>query len=1344
MKVFESSFQYKVIYIFEINDNEHKGLLKIGDATLKTNKMFDDASLQPNSRELNEAAKERIRQYTNTAGINFNLLYTELAVRVKTTNNNDIKVVAFRDHEVHEVLENSGFEKAKINGTTGKEWYKVNLDTAVKAIDAVKKGYGNLSYSTRVTTRPIIFRPEQEEAISKTVKKFKNSNKMLWNAKMRFGKTLCALEVVKRLELKKTIIITHRPVVDFGWYEDFIKIFNRNENYIYGSKHQGNSIDILESSNKNYVYFASMQDLRGSNEVGGKFDKNNRVFGINWDLVIVDEAHEGTQTVLGNDVIKAILKDENKFTTKFLALSGTPFNILNNYDEDSIYTWDYMMEQECKNNWSIIHFGDYNPYEDLPELKIYTYDLGNILKDKTYEELEDKAFNFKEFFRTWTGNSSIDGSSMPNNANVGDFVHSKDILSFLNLISKEDENSKYPYSTREYRDIFKHSLWMLPGVKEARALSKMLKDHPVFGFGFNIVNVAGDGDDDVPQEDALKMVNKAIADAEKNGEYTITLSCGKLTTGVTIPEWTSVMMLAGSYSTSAANYLQTIFRVQSPCNKNGQIKTCAYVFDFAPDRTLKMIADSVRISARAGKTTGDDRTILGKFLNYCPVISIDGTGMKQYSSNHLLQQLKRAYAERVVRNGFDDPNIYNDELLKLNDIQLKDFEDLKGIIGSSKAAPNMNQIDINKQGFTEEEYEEKKQLEKKPKKERTLEEQKRIDELNEKNKTRRDAISVLRGISIRLPLMIYGADVPITNDIKIEDLPDIVDDQSWEEFMPKGVTKEMFKKFIPYYDQEVFISAGHSIRNTIKSADELDPLERTKKVAMLFNCFKNPDKETVLTPWRVVNIHLSDTIGGYKFYDDDNKEVIETPKFVDQGEITNKILCNEEAKILEINSKTGLYPLYVAYSIFRYKIGKEELIKDDRHSAWDEVIKNNIYVICKTPMAKKITQRTLIGFRNTKVNAHYFEDIINYMKNKGDKFVDRVSRCNYWDKGDGKMKFDAVIGNPPYQENIANRSEQPPVYHLFYDAAIELSNYVTLITPARFLFDAGKTPSAWNKKMLNDEHFKVIKYFSTSKEVFNNVDIKGGVAITIHNNNEKYEPIKCFVSNSEIGQIINTVTPKIKESLSNIIYSNTSYKYSRLFFDENAGFYNRVSGGSRRYLSSSAFEKFSEVFFDKKPNDSNSYAKIIGRQNNNRTVYYFDEKYLNPPKNYKNYKVFLASSNGSGVLGEALSEPIIGEPFMGATETFVSFGNFQTELEAKNLIKYIKTKFLRMMLGTKKVTQGNKNALIWSNIPLQDFTNKSDIDWSKSISEIDAQLYKKYNLSDEEIEFIETNIKDMQ
>jgi hypothetical protein len=192
----------------------------------------------------------------------------------------------------------------------------------------------------------------------------------------------------------------------------------------------------------------------------------------------------------------------------------------------------------------------------------------------------------------------------------------------------------------------------VPGVKEAKALSKMLRNHPVFGSGaFDIVNVAGDGDEEEKSEDALKKVRAAIDCAGDN--YTITLSCGRLTTGVTVPEWTAVFMLSGSFSTSAANYLQTIFRVQSPCNINGKIKRCCYVFDFAPDRTLKMVAESVAISTKAGKANESDKKIMGEFLNYCPVISVDGTIMKKYDTNKLLQQLKRAYAERAVQNGFD-------------------------------------------------------------------------------------------------------------------------------------------------------------------------------------------------------------------------------------------------------------------------------------------------------------------------------------------------------------------------------------------------------------------------------------------------------------------------------------------------------------------------------------------------------------------------------------------------------------------------------------------------------------------------------------------------------------------
>ena len=345
------------------------------------------------------------------------------------------------------------------------------------------------------------------------------------------------------------------------------------------------------------------------------------------------EAHEGTKTALGDETIKAIVK-EDLHKTKLLALSGTPFNIMDEYDDDSIYTWDYIMEQENKTEWDKLHFGDSNPYDELPELRIYTYDLGDLLHNSNYITYEDKAFNFHEFFRTWTGDFKSDYAQMPDTANIGDFVHEQDIWSFLNLMTKSDDKSAYPFSKDEYRELFRHSLWMVPGVREAKALKALMGKHPVFGNGqFDIVNVAGN--DDEESADALNSVRNAIAKAEKVDSYTITLSCGKLTTGVTVKEWTAVFMLSGSFSTSAANYLQTIFRVQSPCNKNGKIKETAYVFDFAPDRTLKMVSEAVSVSHKAGKTNDGDRKILGKFLNYCPVISIVGSQMKEYKADKL-------------------------------------------------------------------------------------------------------------------------------------------------------------------------------------------------------------------------------------------------------------------------------------------------------------------------------------------------------------------------------------------------------------------------------------------------------------------------------------------------------------------------------------------------------------------------------------------------------------------------------------------------------------------------------------------------------------------------------------
>ena len=286
-KVFSDSFEYKLIYIFAVNDEAHKGLLKIGDATLQTDKGIDE--LPANSHDLNQAAMARIKQYTNTAGISVKLLHTELAI--KTTKEDGIPTVkAFRDHDVHRVLVNSGIKKKKLANSTSREWFELDLETALKAVDAVKKNKSNLGNVNMDGYVPIVFRPEQEEAIAKTVKQFKTGNRMLWNAKMRFGKTLSALQVIKECKFEKTIIITHRPVVDDGWYKDFGKIFyGMDDTYVYGSKNNGDTLDRLLRSGKSFVYFASIQDLRGSSQVGGKFDKNDVVFSTDWDFVIVDD-----------------------------------------------------------------------------------------------------------------------------------------------------------------------------------------------------------------------------------------------------------------------------------------------------------------------------------------------------------------------------------------------------------------------------------------------------------------------------------------------------------------------------------------------------------------------------------------------------------------------------------------------------------------------------------------------------------------------------------------------------------------------------------------------------------------------------------------------------------------------------------------------------------------------------------------------------------------------------------------------------------------------------------------------------------------------------------------------
>lgn len=1316
---FTSSLKLKLIYVFRINDTEHQGCLKIGEATSDDENIW---GLAPNSKALNDAARKRINQYTQTAGIHYELLYTELAVYSK----NGI-IHSFSDAEVHNVLTRSGIQR-KTFDTQNKanEWFVTDLETVKKAIAAVKEGRESLNAGEITNDRsPIVFRPEQREAIDKTKKQFRNSNEMLWYAKMRFRKTLSALQVVKEMNFTRTLILTHRPVVDAGWFEDFGKIFYDRPEFSYGSKNNGHTFETLEQRCKKgeckYVYFASMQDLRGSELVGGNFDKNDEVFATPWDLIIVDEAHEGTQTELGKAVMQELAKPE----TKVLRLSGTPFNLLDDFKEDQIYTWDYVMEQRAKADWDKTHLGDHNPYAPLPRLNIFTYDLGNLLPKYADEDL---AFNFHEFFRV--------------NAD-GQFIHEKDVHSFLNLISKKDEESNYPYSTDEYRDIFRHSLWMVPGVKEARALSTMLKKHPVFSQ-FTIVNVAGEGDEEEANEDALKKVQKAIGEHPEE-TYTITLSCGRLTMGVSVPVWTAVFMLSGSYNTSAASYMQTIFRVQTPAEINGRIKEECFVFDFAPDRTLRVIAETAKISAKAGKTSMSDRETMGEFLNFCPIIAVEGSRMKTYNVNGMLEQLKKVYVERVVRNGFEDGYLYNnDHLMQLEEVELKDFEGLKRIIGSTKAMPKSGDIDLNKQGFTNEEYEQLEKIEqKKRKREELTEEEKRLlAEKAERKKNRDTAVSILRGISIRMPLLIYGADVGNEDEeLTIDNFTHLIDDQSWEEFMPRGITKEVFEKFKKYYEPDVFRAAGKRIRAMARAADNVSVEERIGRITTIFNTFRNPDKETVLTPWRVVNMHMGDCVGGYVFYDETFERTLEEPRFVDQGEVTKEVFA-PDARILEINSKSGLYPLYMAYGIYRSRLKAEypdgDGTPEQQMAVWDQVIAENIFVICKTPMAKSITKRTLTGFRKAKVNTRYFEDLVNQITNKSANFAEKVKQGKtYWKSNNNdNMKFNAIVGNPPYQvmDGGGTGSSAIPVYDKFVDIAKKVNpEYISMIMPSKW-YSGGKGLYQFRESMLSDMRMHKLFDFDDSRDCFQGVDIAGGICyflwdahysglcnVVNYRKNEKtsskrtLNTFNTFIRDTEAVNIITKVREKNEENLSKYVFSRKPF-----------GLGSNVKG--------------EKSYFD------NSIA-LFGSQG----ISYINEYDVVANKHLiEKWKVIMSktSAEHAGQSDKDGKKKVVSRievlaPNVICTESYLLLSVFENELEATNLKSYVQSRFFRFLLSTILLTQ-NISKDKFQFVPLQNFTSSSDIDWSKPIADIDRQLYAKYGLTDEEIAFIESMIKPME
>ena len=597
---------------------EHKGWIKIG---------YTENDVD-----------QRIAQQTKTANIPAKKEWQGAAIF------DDGSGDRFSDKEFHRYL-----RKAGIDNLPNTEWFKIAPTPSKHMFYDFRSDRGVFKATDVI---PYTLRDEQKRCVNAALSYMgtKPNGEFLINAKPRFGKTLTVYDFCKQANAQFVLIVTNRPAIANSWYDDYVSFLGEPSGYQFVSStdtlkgkqyvlSREEYISGLRHADHNCIEFVSLQDLKGSIYFGGKFDKLKHIKDMTWDVLVIDEAHEGVDTFKTDVAFDQI---KRKFT---IHLSGTPFKALasSKFPEEAIFNWTYADEQEAKANWDVSQ-EENNPYARLPRLNLFTYQMSEIVKDELRQgveiegETEEYAFDLNEFFST---------------NGQGRFVYDSSVDKFLNAMTTLE---KYPFSTPELRKELRHTFWLLNRVDSAKALAVKLKKHPVFK-NYEIVLAAGDGklDDAEETQKSLDKVRKAI----KEHEYTITLSVGQLTTGITVPEWTAVLMLSNVKSPSL--YMQAAFRSQNPCVFRSKDKFFrkenAYVFDFDPARTLTSydeFANDLSPESAGGK--GDTETRkrnIRRLLNFFPVIGEDDSGeMIQLDAEKVLSIPRKIKSQEVVRRGF--------------------------------------------------------------------------------------------------------------------------------------------------------------------------------------------------------------------------------------------------------------------------------------------------------------------------------------------------------------------------------------------------------------------------------------------------------------------------------------------------------------------------------------------------------------------------------------------------------------------------------------------------------------------------------------------------------------------
>lgn len=584
-----------------------------------------------------QSVEVRIKQQAHTINVKAEELWRGNAVYEDGSGD------TFTDADFHAYLKKLGVKR-----DTSTEWFYVDGPTSHHHFFDFKSNRGLVGPMEVVI--PYKLRDEQGEAVQQAFDYNKTHHKgeFLWNAKPRFGKTLSVYDLAKRMKATNVLIVTNRPAIANSWFSDYEKFLGLESGYIFVSEVEGLQGIPGVFSRKEYpdalmkfngegcIEFVSLQNLKGSQYFGGKYDKLKYLTEIQWDLFVIDEAHEGIDT-LKSEV--AFDKIQRRFT---LHLSGTPFKALanNKFPQDAIYNWTYADEQQKKHSWDE-KSGEPNPYATLPQLNMFTYKMSDIvaeeLKNVDSEDFDNYAFDLNEFFAVKNGR----------------FVHDESVDKFLDALTLQ---KKFPFSTPELRDELKHTLWLLDRVDSATALAKKLQEHPVF-HDYKVVLAAGEGK--IDETDAAEDSYKKTVDAIKKNDKTITLSVGQLTTGITIPEWTAVLML--SNIKSPALYMQAAFRSQNPClfhkGTNYYRKENAYVFDFDPARTLtifEQFANDLYSDTSDGRGDVETRKKhIRELLNFFPVIGEDEEGeLTELDAEKVLSVPRKIRSEEVVRRGF--------------------------------------------------------------------------------------------------------------------------------------------------------------------------------------------------------------------------------------------------------------------------------------------------------------------------------------------------------------------------------------------------------------------------------------------------------------------------------------------------------------------------------------------------------------------------------------------------------------------------------------------------------------------------------------------------------------------